>query len=156
MKYSICISLLILLDVIVAGYIYFWCRKMKRGGYKFCYTAPVWRVIVDVSIIALIISGEIYYFFSGETNMVLIVVMLFLTFVLPPKRYVFLGKQGIYIGRMYFSLNEQLEGQLIKNYPLHGGRVKIYSIHAKQKNSEPVLLSLKKLKVIWKESLCRD
>lgn len=151
MKYSICIFLLILLDVIAIGNICFWCRKMKRNGYKFCYTAPVGRAVFDVLIFILIVLGETYYIFSGETNSFLTVIMLFCVYGLPPGRYVFLGGQGIYIGRKYFSLHDQLEGQLIKNYPFHNGRVKVYSIQTEQKNSELVLLSLKKLKKVWKE-----
>lgn len=151
LKDSICISLLVLFNLMVTGQTYFWCRKMKKTGYKFCYTAPVGRAVIDILIIVLIVLAEIYYFFSGVTNMVLIVMLLFwVLFALPPKRYVFLGEKGIYIGRRHFSLHEQSEGQLIKDYPLHSGRVKIYSIRAKQKNSEMVLLSWKKLKMVWK------
>lgn len=151
MKDSIWLFLLILFDVIAIGNICFWYCKMKGKGYRFCYTAPVGRAVIDVLLVVLIVLGEIYCIFSGETNRVLAVIMLFCVYGLPPRRYVFLGELGIYIGRRYFSLQDQLEGQLISNYPFHKGRIKIYCIHAEQKNSELVLLSLKKLKMVWKE-----
>lgn len=151
MEYSICLLVLLFFDVAAIGNICCWFWKMKRDGFRFCYVAPIMRLLMDLTMIFLIISAQIYYVFIEDRTMIMLVIMLFCVFVLPPRRYVFWGEQGIYIGKIYFTLEEQLEGQVMKDYLLHNGRAKVYMIQIKDKRSEQVLLAEKKLETIWRE-----
>lgn len=90
------------------------------------------------------------YLCSEKVHMLIIAVGLFSVLLLPPRRYVFQGKEGIYIGGRFFSAQEQKDGQNVKDYPLHQGRVKVYTIRSKQGMSELVLLDSKKVDTLWK------
>lgn len=123
--------------------------RVKKRQCRFCYTDSLLSIFFYVLICCLAVVTEIHFLYTKEfKDCILALLLLFQYFLIFSKSYAFIGDDCIYMDGQFFSIDEQIEGQMVKKNIWFGR--KLYMINAERKYAG-IYVTSKKLKYIWRD-----